>query len=78
MADYKIISADTHIVEPPDLWEDRIDHRFRHRAPELKITKNEDGILHHAWFMSRATSALRLAPPSRTACDSTTPPRSTG
>ncbi len=57
MADYKIISADTHIVEPPDLWEDRIDHRFRHRAPELKITKNEDGILHHAWFVEGNLSA---------------------
>ena len=35
MADYKIISADTHIVEPPDLWEKRIDPGFRERAPRI-------------------------------------------
>ena len=35
MADYKIISADSHIVETPDLWEKRIDPSFRDRAPRI-------------------------------------------
>ena len=35
MADYKVLSADSHIVEPPDLWEKRIDPSFRDRAPRI-------------------------------------------
>lgn len=35
MANYKVISGDTHIVEPPDLWEKRIDPSFRDRAPRI-------------------------------------------
>jgi predicted TIM-barrel fold metal-dependent hydrolase len=31
----RILSADSHIWEPPDLWERRIDRRFRDRAPRL-------------------------------------------
>ncbi len=32
MASYKLISADSHIVEPPDLYTSRIEPRFRDRA----------------------------------------------
>ena len=31
----KLLSADTHIVEPPDLWTDRIEPKFRALAPRL-------------------------------------------
>lgn len=33
MADYRLISADSHFVEPPGMWAERIDKRFRDRAP---------------------------------------------
>ncbi|MCS6927035.1 MAG: amidohydrolase [Candidatus Binatia bacterium] len=33
MAAYGIISADSHFVEPPSMWAERIDKRFRDRAP---------------------------------------------
>lgn len=33
MADYRIISADSHFVEPPDVWAERIDKKFGDRAP---------------------------------------------
>lgn len=33
-----LISADSHMCEPPDLWTERIDARFRDRAP--RIVKN--------------------------------------
>ena len=33
MADYKLISADSHFVEPPKMWAERLDRRFRDRAP---------------------------------------------
>ena len=31
----KLLSADNHIVEPPDLWTSRIEPKFRDRAPRL-------------------------------------------
>jgi predicted TIM-barrel fold metal-dependent hydrolase len=36
-----IISADSHMCEPPNLWVERIDQRFRERAP--RIVKDPDG-----------------------------------
>ena len=41
MADYKIISSDDHVFEPPDLWSSRIESRFKERAP--LIIRREDG-----------------------------------
>ena len=35
MADYKLISADSHVSEPPDLWATRVDQKYRERAPRL-------------------------------------------
>ncbi len=31
----KVISADAHIIEPPDLWTSRLDKRFKERAPRV-------------------------------------------
>ena len=41
MTDYRIISSDNHIVEPPDLWTSRAEPRFKDRAPH--IVPMEDG-----------------------------------
>ena len=35
MANYELISSDSHIIEPADLWQERIDRSFRDRAPRL-------------------------------------------
>jgi predicted TIM-barrel fold metal-dependent hydrolase len=35
VASYKVISADSHIVEPGDLWVNNITPKFRERAPRL-------------------------------------------
>jgi hypothetical protein len=35
MSTYTLISSDSHIIEPEDLWETRIDRTFRDRAPRL-------------------------------------------
>src|SRR4051812_9086440 len=37
MAEYKLISADSHVSEPPDLWVTRVAKQFRERAPRLVI-----------------------------------------
>lgn len=38
---FKLVSADSHIAEPADLWTTRIDRKFLDRAPHL--VANEDG-----------------------------------
>ena len=41
MANYRIISSDNHVMEPPDLWVSRIDEKYRDRAPHTVM--EEDG-----------------------------------
>ena len=41
MENYRIISSDNHVFEPPDLWLTRIEPKFRDRAP--RIRRQEDG-----------------------------------
>ena len=38
---FRLVSADSHIAEPPDLWTTRMDRQFRDRAPRL--VSNERG-----------------------------------
>jgi predicted TIM-barrel fold metal-dependent hydrolase len=33
MAENRVISADSHFVEPPNIWAERVDKKFRDRAP---------------------------------------------
>ena len=35
MVGYKIISSDSHVIEPPDIWTDRIEPKYRDRAPQV-------------------------------------------
>ena len=35
MSALKLISSDSHVVEPPDLWQQRIAPAFLDRAPYL-------------------------------------------
>ena len=35
MVQYRLISADSHVNEPPDLWVTRVDKQYRERAPQL-------------------------------------------
>ena len=41
MAEYRIISSDDHVFEPPDLWTSRIEARYRDRAPRM-FHRDED------------------------------------
>ena len=36
MAEQRIISADSHFVEPPAMWAEPVDARFRDRAPHTQ------------------------------------------
>jgi predicted TIM-barrel fold metal-dependent hydrolase len=41
MADYTVISADSHMIEPPNLWTERLDRKYRDAAPHVE--ENERG-----------------------------------
>ena len=47
MADYSVISSDSHIFEPADLWSSRIEPKFRDRAPRW-VHREEDNT---DWFI---------------------------
>src|SRR5438105_4165180 len=51
MATYQLISADSHIVEPPDLYASRIELRFRDRAPRMERMETPTGRKYDAWFI---------------------------
>lgn len=41
MGAYKVVSADSHVLEPPDLWTTRMDRKYRDKAP--RFIPNHDG-----------------------------------
>ncbi|MGE0822057.1 MAG: amidohydrolase family protein [Candidatus Binatia bacterium] len=51
MLAHKIISGDTHIVEPPDLYTTRMAAKYLDRAPRIKRQKTADGKESDAWFL---------------------------
>ena len=40
-----ILSSDSHVFEPPDLWQTRIDAAFRNRAPRIERIDGADAIV---------------------------------
>src|SRR5262249_35667754 len=45
MAPAVILSSDSHVFEPPDLWAKRIDRAFRDRAPRIQRIDGADQIV---------------------------------
>ena len=43
-----MISSDSHIIEPPDLWTRRVDREFRDRAPH--VVEDPDCGGHTIWL----------------------------
>jgi predicted TIM-barrel fold metal-dependent hydrolase len=69
MPPYKLISSDSHVTEPADLWQKRIDPKFRHRAPFLAHEEHGD-----QWYVdgnlkfgvpSNVQAGVRFDDPSR-------------
>ena len=40
-----VLSSDSHVFEPPDLWQTRIDRAFRDRAPRIQRIDGADQIV---------------------------------
>ncbi len=51
-----IISADSHMLEPPDLWAERLDARFRDRAPKVYWDETKQ-----SWYFGSESVAPRQA-----------------
>jgi hypothetical protein len=41
MAEFELIASDAHVSEPPDLWVERLDAKYRDRAP--RVVLNPEG-----------------------------------
>jgi predicted TIM-barrel fold metal-dependent hydrolase len=57
---FRLVSADSHVAEPPDLWTTRIDRKFRDRAPRLVSNEKSDAYV-LAFPTSRPTGIGLLA-----------------
>lgn len=53
---YFLLSADCHVVEPPDLWEKRVDAAYRHRLPRQEV--DEHGV---KWQVIEGHRPTRIA-----------------
>jgi len=42
MTDYRVISLDNHVYEPPELWTSRVESKFRDRAPRIVRRREDD------------------------------------
>ena len=58
MAGHGVISADSHVTEPMDLWQERLDTRFRDRAPCVIVTPDKGP---RFLFTAEGTSPFPLA-----------------
>src|SRR5262245_20574610 len=47
-AEPMIIDADTHVVEPPDLWTSRVSARYRGRVP---VARWDESAQEEVWFI---------------------------
>jgi predicted TIM-barrel fold metal-dependent hydrolase len=53
--DYQLISADSHINEPPDLWTSRVPAKFKDRAPRIERFEKGD-----AWVIEGALDPINF------------------
>ena len=61
MSGYNVISADSHIVEPRDLYESRIEPKFRSRAPRMERHRTRTGQEYDAWYLEGMRGSGRSA-----------------
>ncbi len=58
MSSYKLISSDSHIFEPPDLWEKWIEPKYRDRAPHVLKEEKTDRWVVGDWEFGTFNLAL--------------------
>ena len=63
-----ILSSDSHVFEPADLWQTRIDAPFRDRAPRIQRIDGTDQIVVEADQASPPSQTLTTATGRRRLC----------
>ena len=53
--DYRLISADSHVNEPPGLWTDRVPASMRDRAPRIEHFDEGD-----AWVIEGVSDPINF------------------
>ena len=59
MNELKLISADSHVNEPGDLWVERIDKKFQDRAP--RVVENPPGQRPGAYLMLEGIAPVSIS-----------------
>ena len=69
MADYRVISSDSHIYEPVDLWTSRAESKFKDRMPHIESMEDGDWWFCDGYRFSgtadAAQAGLRFEDPSK-------------
>src|SRR5580700_5583812 len=52
-SEYRLISADTHVNEPPDLWTARVPEKLKGRVPRIERFEQGD-----AWVIEGVTDPI--------------------
>jgi predicted TIM-barrel fold metal-dependent hydrolase len=52
---YLMVSADCHVNEPPNLWVERIDQKYRHRLPRIEV--DADGV---KWSLTEGHHPVKI------------------
>ena len=45
----EIVSADDHVIEPPNVWVDRLPRKSLERGPRIRVVTSSNGAQHEAW-----------------------------
>ena len=67
---YFMVSADCHVHEPVDLWERRVEERYRHRLPRIEV--DEEGVRWQVTEGHRPTKIRDLKLEGETRCETST------
>ena len=57
MPEARVVSADSHVMEPAELWTEGLDRRFRDRAP--RVVQQEEGAPY--LFVAEGTNPFPVA-----------------
>ena len=55
MREFKLMDGDSHVIEPPDLWQSRVPAKYKDRAPRME--RFEKG---HAWIIEGAVDPINF------------------
>ncbi len=63
MSRFSIISADSHICEPPNVWTDNIDPEYRDRAPRIQRIDDKDSFVADGQVFGNPAGTCRAGKP---------------